>query len=68
MDVDGLTLSITRTAWQMGANKSITMGPAPSITLWAVVTVPQEFFYDYRPRVSVYWLQRKFFIAGIRSQ
>jgi len=52
----------------MGANKSITMGPAPSITLWAVVTVPQEFFYDYRPRVSVYWLQRKFFIAGIRSQ
>jgi len=68
VDVDGLKLSITRTAWQMGANRSISMSAGPSIALWAVVAGAQEFFYYYRPMASAYWLQRRFFMSGIRTQ
>jgi hypothetical protein len=65
--IDGLRLVATRSAWQMGANKSIEIGAGPSIVLWALVAAAQEFIH-YRPKASAYWPQRRFFISGIRTQ
>jgi hypothetical protein len=67
VNVGAVSLGVTRTAWQMGAHKSIEIYAGPAIVFWALVAAVQEFIY-YRPRVSATGLKRSFLMSGVRAQ
>jgi hypothetical protein len=67
VNLDGIALTLSRSAWQMGANKSIAIGAGPSIVFWTLVAAAQEYVH-YRPKTFAQGFRRRFFMSGIRTQ